>query len=200
MRLVQGSKRLADPFAELAHEGRGLGRDHRNLSVLLPQAGGDLEPDETAAENDGADAPTHVGEDRGSVLAAPKHVNARQIRARNIEALGNAAGRYQRGIVDQRPPVGQDDIAPGHVHTRDFGFDPLDGSSLVEFFRTQERRLARAHLPRDDEFAEASAIERQAGLRADQHDAAAKSELPQRRRRGRACGAGADDQQRPLFG
>ena len=98
MRLVQGPERLADPFAELAHERGGLGRDHRNLSVLFAQAGGDLEPDETAAENDGAGSPAHVGENRRGVFPAAKHVNARQIRARNIERLGNAAGRYQRAI------------------------------------------------------------------------------------------------------
>ena len=53
VRLVQRAERAADPFAELAHERHFLGRHHRDRHLLLAQAGGDLQPDEVAAEDDG---------------------------------------------------------------------------------------------------------------------------------------------------
>src|SRR4051794_1356617 len=92
VRFVQTSNPPAHVRAEDAHHRLSLWGDHMDIHLARSKRGGDFQPDETRADDDDAFAWTGGRGNTPAVSDCAEVVDARGVRARNVEPHGLGPG------------------------------------------------------------------------------------------------------------
>ena len=86
------------------------GLDHGDGAAELAQAGGDLQADVAAADDDGGQARSDGGPDAIRIREGAQIQHARQIGARHAQSPGTGAGADRQRVVVDPPAVRADDL------------------------------------------------------------------------------------------
>ena len=177
-----------------AHRARDL--DHRRLGPEARGGRGDLEPDESGADDDDLGLRAEALADRGRVGDVAEREDARQIDARRIEPPLPRASREDEMSVTDRAAVAELDLLRSAVDPRRADAEPQVDALLAEMRVGPEREPMDVHLALEKRLGQRRALIGQILLGGEKNDLAVESLFAQGRRGLNPGMAGADDDDR----
>ncbi len=197
--LVQPAKRAPDFGTELAFERLGCGGHHRYLQAPLAEAGCGLHRDEPATDDHGATCSGRRGGNPLGVSGRAQEEHVREVGAGHFERARRPTCRDHRGVIGERPAIGEGEDAGGRIQAGHLARPALDLVSGVERF-VLERRLLAALLAGQRVFAKHGAVVGRPVFAADHDHTARKTLLPQHLRGNGARRPSADDDKAAAVG